>query len=221
MKRIPAGIGILIGVLAVTAVAITPGCKDSKASSGSAAAAVAQKPRFETLVIPDGTQVVASLNTRLSTKTNHTGDAFAATTTGPIVVGGKTVVPAGAQIHGVLRDVQASGRVSGRARMTLAYQGLVDREGQTHAITAVPLTLQADSATRGDVEKIAAGGVLGGIIGGIAGGGKGAAIGAGAGAGAGTVLMLATKGDEVELEAGQGLSVQMTSSTSIQVLAQR
>jgi hypothetical protein len=221
MKRIPAGIGILIGVLAVTAVAITPGCNKGEASSGSAAAAVAQKARFETLVIPDGTQVVASLNTRLSTETNHTGDAFAATTTGPIIVGGKTVVPAGAQIHGVLRDVQASGRVHGRARMTLAYQGLVDSEGKTHAITAVPLTLQADSATRGDVEKIAAGGVLGAIIGGIAGGGKGAAIGAGAGAGAGTVLMLATKGDEVELEAGQGLSVQMTSSTSIQVLAQR
>ena len=198
--------------------AITPGCQQSKASGASA---VAQKSRFETLVIPDGTNVVASLNTRLSTKTNHTGDAFVATTTGPIVVGGKTVVPSGAQIHGVLRDVQASGRVSGRARMTLAYQGLVDSEGQTHAISAVPLTLQADSATRGDVEKIAAGGVLGAIIGGIAGGGKGAAIGAGAGAGAGTVLMLATKGDEVELEAGQGLSIQMTSSTSIQVLAQR
>ena len=53
------------------------------------------------------------------------------------------------------------------------------------------------------------------------GGGKGAAIGAGAGAGAGTILMLATKGDEVELEAGQRLNVQMTSSTSVQVLAQR
>ena len=105
--------------------------------------------------------------------------------------------------------------------MTLAYQGIVDSEGKTHAISALPLTLQAASATRGDVEKIAAGGVLGAIIGGIAGGGKGAAIGAGAGAGAGTVLMLATKGDEVELEAGQRLNVQMTSSTSIQVLAQR
>jgi hypothetical protein len=157
MKRFPAGIGILTGILVVTAMAITVGCKQSQAGGGSAAA---QKPRFETLVIPDGTNVVASLNTRLSTATNHTGDAFVATTTEPIIVGGRTVVPAGAQIHGVLRDVQASGRVQGRARMTLAYQGLVDSEGKTQAISAVPLTLQADSATRGDVEKIAAGGVL-------------------------------------------------------------
>jgi hypothetical protein len=216
MRRFSAGIGIL----ALIATVITAGCAQDQASARNAEAA-AQKPRFVTLVIPDGTQVVASLDTRLSTETNHTGDAFGATTTEPIIVSGRTVFPAGARIHGVLRDVLASGRIKGRARMTLAYQGIVDSEGKTHSISALPLTLQADSATRGDVEKIAAGGVLGAIIGGITGGGKGAAIGAGAGAGAGTVLMLATKGDEVELEAGQRLNVQMTASTSMQVLAQK
>ena len=217
MKRLTASLGALI----LIATAITVGCKNDPGNVGSAAAATVQKARYETFVIPDGTQVVASLDTRLTTKTNQTGDSFGATTTEPIVVRGRTVVPAGARIHGVLRDVQASGRVSGRARMTLAYQGIVDSQGKTHTISALPLTLQAASTTRSDVEKIAAGGVLGAIIGGIAGGGKGAAIGAGAGAGAGTVLMLATQGDEVELEAGQRLNIQMTSSTNVQVLAQR
>ena len=208
-------------MLVLIAAAFTAGCTQDRQGIRSAAAKEAQKPQFVTLVIPDGTSVVASLDTRLSTETNHTGDTFGATTTEPIMVGGKTDVPAGARIAGVLHDVQASGRTSGRARMTLAYHGITDSKGKSYAISALPLTLQAASATRGDVEKIAAGGVLGAIIGGIAGGGKGAAIGAGAGAGAGTVLMLATKGDEVELEAGQRLNVQMTSSTSIQVLAQR
>jgi len=46
-------------------------------------------------------------------------------------------------------------------------------------------------------------------------------IGAGAGAGAGTVLMLATKGDEVELDQGQRLNVHMTSPTSIAIVALR
>ena len=105
--------------------------------------------------------------------------------------------------------------------MTLAYESIVDSQNKTHAISALPLTLQAASATRGDVEKIAAGGILGAIIGGITKGGKGAAIGAGAGAGAGTVLMLATKGDEVELEAGQRLNIHTTSPMSVQALAQR
>jgi len=220
MKRLPASIGILI----LIAVVITVGCTRDQEGARSAATAqtpTVQKPHFETLVIPDGANVVASLDTRLSTETNRTGEPFGATTTEPIIVGGRTAVPAGARIHGVLRDVQASGRTKGRARMTLAYETIVDSQGKTHAISAVPLTLQAASSTEGDVQKIAAGGILGAIIGGIAGGGKGAAIGAGAGAGAGTVLMLATKGDEVELEAGQRLNVQMTSSTSVQVLAQR
>jgi hypothetical protein len=220
MKQIPAGLGIII----LVAAAIAVGC--AKDPQGAQNAAVAQapavvKPTYETLVIPDGTNVVASLDRRLSTETNHAGDPFVATTTEPVVVDGKTVVPAGAQIHGVLRDVQASGRIKGRARMTLAYQGIVDSQGATHAISAQSLTLQAASATHGDVEKIAAGGVLGALIGGITGGGKGAAMGAGAGAGAGTVLMLATKGADVDLGPGQRLTVRMTSSTNIPVLAQR
>jgi hypothetical protein len=226
MKRLPVSIGILI----LVAAAITVGCTKEQADARNSATAhnatttrtpAVPKPRYETLVIPDGTTVAATLNTRLSTETNHTGDPFVATTTQPVIVDGRTIVPAGAQIHGVLQDVQASGRIKGRARMTLAYQGIVDSQGATHSISALPLTLQAASATRGDVEKIAAGTVLGAIIGGIAKGGKGAAIGAGAGAGAGTVLMLATKGADVDLEPGQRLNVQMTSSTSIPVLAQK
>ena len=218
MKRLPASIGTLI----LIAAAVTVGCAKNQESVKDAAAAqpaAAQKPRFETLVIPDGTSIVASLDTQLSTETNHTGDAFRATTTEPVIVGGRTVVPTGAQINGVLRDVEASGRIEGRARMTLAYETIVDSQGKTQTISALPLTLQAASATRGDVEKIAAGGVLGGIIGGIAGGGKGAAIGAGAGAGAGAIIMLATKGDDLELNPGQKLAVHMTGSMSVQVPA--
>jgi hypothetical protein len=219
MKRRLASIGTLI----LIASAVTVGCAKNQDSAQQAAAQspAAQKPRFETLVIPDGTIVVASLDTQLSTETNHTGDPFRATTTEPVIVGGSTAVPTGAQIHGVLRDVQASGRIEGRARMTLAYETIVDSQGKTHAISAQPLTLQAASATRGDVEKIAAGGVLGGIIGGIAGGGKGAAIGAGAGAGAGAILMLATKGEDLELNPGQKLALHMTGPLSVQVTAQR
>ena len=220
MKRMQVGIGALI----LIAAAITVGCAKVKVGVPDATAAQAKaapKPQFETLVIPNGTLVVASLDTQLSTETNHTGDPFHATTTEPTIVGGRTAIPSGAQIHGVLRDVEASGRIEGRARMTLAYETIVDSQGKSHTLSAQPLTLQAASATRGDVEIIAAGGVLGGIIGGIAGGGKGAAIGAGAGAGAGTIIMLATKGDDLELNPGQKLAVHMTDSMSVQVPVQR
>jgi hypothetical protein len=212
MKRLPG----IISIVLLTAAALAAGCKSENSTSASAA-----RVRHETMVIPSGTSVVASLGTRLTTDTNHTGDVFLATTIDPIVVDGKTVVPAGARIHGVLRDVVASGRTNGRAQMTLAFEQIEDSGGKAYDISAQPLTLQAASETSNDVAKIAAGGALGAIIGGIAGGGKGAVIGAGAGAGAGTVLMLATKGDEVELDQGQRLNVHMTSPTSIVIVALR
>ncbi len=208
-----AGIGLLFAVVAVAA----SGCGKNQDGVGDAKA---QEPVYSSLVVPTGTSVVATLDEPITTATSHTGDAFAVTTTAPIIVDGRTVFPAGSRINGVLRDVEASGRASGRARMTLAYQEIVDPAGKSHAISAQPLVLEAASGTGTDVERIAAGTVLGALVGGIAGGGKGAAIGAGAGAGAGVIVMLATQGNELELATGQQLSVNLTSPTSIQVLAQ-
>jgi len=203
------------GIALLIAAVVTTGCKEERTGQLGQSAQSSQSRRSASFVIPAGTSFVASLESALSTATNHSGDAFHARTRDAIVVDGRTLVPAGAWVHGSLRDVQASGRVKGRAAMTLAFERIEDAQGASHAISAQSLTLQAESGTRGDVEKIAAGGVLGAIIGGIAGGGKGAVIGAGAGAGAGTILMLATKGDDVELEAGQKLNVYTTSPTSI------
>jgi hypothetical protein len=209
MKRITA----IIGASLLIAASLAAGCKDGAVGS--------QKARYTTLTVPAGTILSASLSTRLNTGDNHTGDRFTATTNEALVIDGQTVVPSGARVRGTLGDVQASGRISGRARMTLGFDEINDAEGNAHAISARPLTMQAASATHGDVEKIAAGGVLGAVIGGITGGGKGAAIGAGAGAGAGTILMLATQGDEVGLAVGHLLSIRMTAPVSIQVLASR
>jgi hypothetical protein len=173
-------------------------------------------PRLETLTIPAGTSIVASLVTPLTTETAKAGDSFTATTQEAILVDGKIAVPVGAQIHGVLRDVQASGRVKGRAAMTLAFQQLV-AGGEAHPISAEPLVLQAESEKKGDITKIALGAGAGALIGGITGGKKGAAIGAGVGAGAGTAVVLATKGDEIVLSPGQALNVHTTAPTSIAV----
>jgi len=222
MRAISTSLGIFILVVGVLA----PGCAKEQesanaATAGSAAAparvpAAAPVERFETFIIPTGTTIVASLNTRLDTDTSQSGNAFRATTTEPIMVGSRTVVPAGAVIKGVLRDVESSG--SSRAKMTLVYVSLDDAQGKAQTISALPLMLEAASSTGSDVEKIAAGAVLGGVIGAIAGGGKGAAIGAGAGAGAGVIVMLATKGDDLELDPGQKLALHMTAPLSVEVL---
>jgi len=165
--------------------------------------------------IPAGTDIVATLDSRLDTGNNHSGDAFTARTSNALMVDGRTLLPAGTRINGVIRDVEEAGRVSGRASMTLVFEQLVDAQGRTQSLSAVPLTVQAASQARGDAEKIAAGTVLGAIVGGATKGKKGAVIGAGTGAGVGTIVMLATKGNDVELESGHQLNVHTTSITTL------
>lgn len=214
-----------IGVLLCFAAVAAGGCAKGDAAEEKALAAQQQQgvsrqqapPRVTTITVPAGTSFVATLQTPLATDTNNSGDSFTAITTESVVVDGKTVIPAGSQVRGSLRDVQASGRIKGRARMTLGYDQVIDASGTSQSISTQPLTLQADSGTRGDVEKIAAGTVLGAIIGSVNNGKKGAAIGGAIGAGAGTIVVLATKGDDVELNSGQRLSVIMTSPTSMKL----
>lgn len=144
MRRITGNIGISL-LLILTAA--TMGCtidearaleeRDTQTSKSSSA------PSQETLVLPPGTEFVAVLRTRLTTDGNTSGDAFVATTVEPIVLDGRTVVPARSRIDGVLRDVQASGRIKGRARMTLVFREIVDTEGKTHDMSALPLTIKA------------------------------------------------------------------------------
>ncbi|MHB8078100.1 MAG: hypothetical protein ACYDIE_02430 [Candidatus Krumholzibacteriia bacterium] len=205
MNRIPAGVGVIVAMAAAITVV---GALD-RAGAGNAATAKTQPPRFETLVIPDGTYVVAVLDAGISTNTNRSGDRFSATTVGPILVGRRTVVSAGARIHGILRDVQASGRIGGRAGMTLIYQGIVDLKGTNHAILALPLRLLAASRTRGGAANAGAGEVPGATA--------PESDGATLGASVGTLFLPANSGDAIELAAGQRLGVWTTSPTSVGV----
>lgn len=200
-----------IGLVAVMALAVA-GCESDKTMVRDAKAA---EVRMEDYVIPAGTSVIATLDKRLSTENALSGDRFTLTTVSAVISNGRSAMAAGSVISGTLADVQASGRASGRARMTLSYADITSTEGTSYPLTAEALSLRAESGTGTDIERMAAGGVLGALVGGIAGGGKGAAIGAGAGVGAGAIVMLATQGDEVVIEAGQKVNVMLTSPLTV------
>ena len=218
MKRIASNIGIVLFLIFAAA---STGCTkaDATADAKEMAAKAAQEaaPAQETLVLPAGTSFTAVLDTKLSTDSNKDGDPFAATTTEAVVVDGRTVAPAGTRMSGVLRDVQASGRIKDRARMTLVFQEMTDAQGKTHSMNALPLTIKAASETHNDAIKIAGGSAAGAVLGALSGKKNGTVIGAAAGAGAGTILVLATKGDDVELDQGLKLYVEMTGPMSFVV----
>jgi hypothetical protein len=146
-----------------------------------------------------GTVIPVRLQDALSSKVNQTGETFRATVEQDLLAGNTIVVPRGSVVEGKLTYVAQSGRVEGRAAMSMRLISL-EVDGKSYPIETEILSLEAEPTKKKDATKVGIGAGLGAVIGAIAGGGKGAAIGAAAGAGAGTATVLATRGDELEFQ---------------------
>jgi len=193
-------------------VASAPATPEQSAAS-TARPAAPPEPQAEQVSVPAGTSLTITLTTAVASDTSKVEDSVHGTLAKPIVVGGKTVVPQGAEISGVVTEANESGRVKGRASIALQFDRLVVRD-ESHQIRTARVRREAEADTSGDVKKGALGAGAGAIIGGIAGGGKGAAIGAAVG-GAGTVL--ATKGKEISLPEGSTVTTTLQESLTVAV----
>ncbi|MBI4445998.1 MAG: hypothetical protein HY645_08805 [Acidobacteria bacterium] len=151
------------------------------------------------VVLPEGTVVEVRLNEALSSGVNQSGDIFQATLEHDLTVEGEVVAPQGSRVVGRLTRVEESGRVEGRAYLSLTLQEL-KVGNRVYALQTDTLDFEAESTKGRDTKVIGGGAGLGAIIGAIAGGKKGAAIGAAIGGGAATAGVLATKGNEVTFE---------------------
>ena len=160
---------------------------------------------------------MALLDNALSTATARDGDLYTMTTRSPSQY-------EGAVIQGFVSTVNESGRLTGRASMTLNLRSIRLRNGRSYQFDGVIEDIRTpdgetvrvdregtvdthDSQTQKTVERGAIGAALGAIIGAVAGGGKGAAIGAviGAGGGAGTVIVEGR--DRLDLQRGTELTI--------------
>ena len=163
-------------------------------------------------IVADGTEVVATLNGVLSTKQARDGDRFALTVNAPSQY-------AGAIVEGSLAGVARSGKVSGRAEMSFAFETIRLRNGRVYNFTGnieSVRTPNGDSVrvdTEGAVEdegsqtgrtvtRTGVGAAIGAVIGAVTGGGKGAAIGAAVGAGAGAGSVFIQGRDDLDLMKG-------------------
>jgi len=168
-------------------------------------------------IVPDGVLLSARLNQPLSTKNTREGDRF----TLNVIEPGQY---RGAVIEGVVARSDRSGRVSGRADMTLDFERIRTRDGRTYKFAGTIDNVSLPSGERvrvdreGNVEedksqtsrtvtRSAIGGAIGAVIGAIAGGGKGAAIGAAVGVGAGAGSVFIEGRDDLELPSGSEIAV--------------
>jgi len=176
--------------------------------------------------VPAGTEIHASLDTPLSTKTSKPGDRFTATVAQPVRGNNGVVVPAGSRIEGEVSESEEGKAVAvlrGKGRLNLRFRDVVLPNGQSLPLTATLVSVhstngkdsknadqegQVESGTRGrDVAKdVGIGAGIGTIAGLIFGGPlKGLAIGAMAGGG----YVLATKGKDVNLPAQTGMILKL------------
>jgi hypothetical protein len=187
------GVGLLIAAFAVGA---------SLRSGGGA------------ITVPQETALRVTLDQALASNQNRPGDHFEATLSTPIEVDGKTVIPEGAAVKGLVVDAKPSGRLKGTARLQLALQS-VDVDGKTYDIHTLASTRVGGNHKKRNVALIGGGAGGGAVIGAIAAGGKGALIGGPVGAGVGTAAALITGRKDIRLPAETNLTFTLAAPVTI------
>ena len=173
-------------------------------------------PVYREVTIPAGTILRLDLTSSIASDTSKVEDAVSARVREAVVVGGQTVVPAGASLAGVVTDVADSGRVKGRARIAYRFNSMTVGDEQYDIATA-PTSHVAEATKGEDATKIGIGAGAGAAIGAILGGGDGAAKGAAIGGAAGTGAVLATTGKEVRLGPGANVTTKLTAPLTVRV----
>jgi hypothetical protein len=168
----------------------------------------------DVMTLSEGTELLIRLLQPLSSNENEAGEAFEGTLDRDVRVQGQSVITRGSIVKGIVVSAEGSGRVSGRANMSLKLTQ-IQAGGKNYNIETNTLAMEAEGTTKRDAGRIAGAAAIGTIIGAIAGGGSGAATGAVIGGGAGVGGTVLTKGKEVELEAETLLSFKLTQPVQI------
>lgn len=189
---------------------------DGTANAPAEPPAAPPAPAFREVTIPAGTTLRLELKSAIASDTSRVEDPVRAALRQPIVIDGRTVVPAGAEVVGTVTSVERSGRVRGLARVAYRFDSL-EVGGERYAIRTAPLSHQAEATKGEDATKIAVGAGAGAAIGALLGGGDGAAKGAAIGGAAGTGAVLATRGKEVRLGPGADVTTRLTAPLTVRI----
>jgi hypothetical protein len=172
--------------------------------------------------IPAGTALMVKLETTLATFSNKPGDPFQARLTQPVVLNGRTLIPAGATVEGRVTKVTEPRRISGKPTLGILPEAVVLPTGERLFLDATLVDTNLRGGTdvnnegefkgsghdrRDEIET--GGGTAGGmLIGGLIGGPPGILIGGVVGAGSTGVHWL-SKHRSATLPAGTELTLEL------------
>ncbi|MGA7217616.1 MAG: hypothetical protein WBX38_04850 [Candidatus Sulfotelmatobacter sp.] len=171
--------------------------------------------------VPAGTPLMVKLETTLATFSNKPGDAFRGQLLQPVVLGGSTVIPAGATVEGRVTRIDEPRRISGKPTIGILPEALVLPTGEhffldaTLVDTNIPGTdvnnegeFKGSGHDRRDQMETGGGAAGGMLIGGLVGGPVGVVVGGAIGAGS-TGAHWLSKHRSATLPAGTTLTLEL------------
>lgn len=189
--------------------------------------APAEKAAAAQLTVPAGTEIDATLQDALSSKTAKTGDTFTAVVAQSVhAANSETAIPAGTVINGEVTESEQGKTlpmVRGKGRLAFRFRDITLPSHQSFPVEATLLSVhdkkagsegEVTSSTGGKTvaKDVGIGAGLGTVAGLIFGSAlKGLAIGAIAGGG----YVLATQGKDVEIPAQSGMKLRLDQSLSV------
>jgi hypothetical protein len=202
---------------ACTTSSVAPAPANTVAAPASAPAdsrpSVLEPAREQRRSVPAGTMFRVRLYNAIDSR-SRSGDPFVASLSAPVTVDEKTILPKGTVVHGIIRQISSSGRLKGRASVTLALDRM-EWNGADVPIDTNSITLTSADHKKRNLAWIGGSSAAGALIGGLLGGGKGALIGAGAGGAAGVGTAAATGRRQVRVPAESLLTFRLAQPVAI------
>ena len=207
MRILAAGL-VTAGVIAIAAsTALEAGGTQSPGSNG-----------WREITIPAGTALPVVLDTSVGSDISRVEQPVQGHLARTVRVNGAAAIPAGSAVSGVVTSARRSGKVKGRAYVSMRFSSLTPRgDSETYRLQTRTVGRLAPATKEKDAVKIGAPALGGALVGGLVGGGKGAAIGAAAGGGAGTAVVLNTRGKEVRIGRGATVLVRLAQPLRVRV----
>lgn len=205
-----------ITALAVATLFALGACRSAEIEPGPT---VQPAPLPSANAIPRGTVLNVRLNETLSTDRSSVGERFTATVITPLeTTGGRTVVPVGSIVSGVVTGVDPSTRRGDVAAIRVNFDRL-QIGSRTYPFTADVIDTEPRLTNDESriLERAGIGAAAGAVLGAIVTGGEleGILIGGALGAGAGTIISLGVGDVDPELDKGSVLTLRTTSNVQL------